>query len=111
LAHRPSRFDRVWQIPAPGKVQRNEFISKLFQTPDLSENQKEHIVHQTRGWSMAYVQELKATAVVSAVQNNRDFINDEDIDYAISKLSVQFESGKKNHIYESSIEKVGFSNS
>jgi len=108
LAHRPSRFDRVWNIPIPSNSQRDIFIDKLFQTPALSKEQRKHIVHQTQGWSMAYVQELKATAVVSAVQNNRDYIDINDIDYAISRLSLQFESGKKNHRYENNVDKVGF---
>ena len=110
LAHRPSRFDRVWNIPVPSNSQRDIFIDKLFQTPVLSVEQRNHIVDQTLGWSMAYVQELKATAVVSAVQNDRDFIDVEDIDYAISRLSAQFESGKKNHKYENNTEKMGFMN-
>ena len=108
LAHRPSRFDRVWNIPVPNNSQRDIFIDKLFQTPALSVEQRKNIVCQTQGWSMAYVQELKATAVVSAVQNDRDYINVSDIDYAISRLSKQFESGKKNHRYENNVEKMGF---
>jgi len=110
LAHRPSRFDRVWNIPMPGNSQRAEFIGKLFEVPGLSEKQCEHLVSKTQGWSMAYVQELKATSVVSAVQNNRDYIDMKDIDYAMEKLSQQFRSGIKNHRYENGgDEEFGFS--
>ena len=100
LAHRPSRFDRVWNIPTPDNSQRSKFISKLFQTPELSDKLRKNIVAKTNGWSMAYIQELKATAVVSAVQNDRDHLDVEDFSYALDKLSAQFISGKKNHRYE-----------
>ena len=101
LAHRPSRFDRVWQIPTPNKDQRDQFIVKLFQESKLNEEIRKNIVTKTNGWSMAYIQELKATAVVSAVQNDRDHLDAEDFSYALDKLSAQFSRGKKNHRYES----------
>ena len=96
LAHRPSRFDRVWNIPSPDNSQRSEFIDKLFQSLELDKEQIEFMVSKTCGWSMAYIQELKATSVVNAVQNNRDYIDLKDIDYAIEILSQQFMNEKKS---------------
>lgn len=108
LAHRPSRFDRVWKIPVPAADERRAFIKKLFTTPALDDEHCEKLVKRTTGWSMAYVQEIKATAMVCAVQNDRDHIAPEDIDHAVELLQRQFRSGQKNHKPDTDGERMGF---
>lgn len=108
LAHRPSRFDRVWRIPAPAADERRGFLKKLFLDPPLDGDHCEQLVKRTDGWSMAYVQEIKATAVVCAVQNDRDHIAPEDIDHAVELLHRQFRSGEKGHQSEGDGDRLGF---
>ena len=109
LAHRPSRFDRVWRIPLPSDAERKVFLEKLFPSPLLTPELCELVVKRTRGWSMAYVQELKATAVVRAVQHDREQIAAGDIEEAVELLAKQFQSGRKNHRCEERAEPLGFS--
>jgi ATP-dependent 26S proteasome regulatory subunit len=108
LAQRPSRFDRVWRIPMPGAASRKEFLTRMFENPPLDENLCEHVVRRTRGWSMAYVQELKATAAVRAVNSDRDHFVSTDIEEAVEILSRQFRSGQKGHRHDETPGPLGF---
>jgi len=106
LAHRPSRFDRVWRIPQPGDNEREIFLRKLF--ADMDADLCNTVVRKTKGWSMAYVQELKATAIVRAVQNDRSHIAQQDIEEAVKLMGKQFKSGKKNHQVDEGDPSIGF---
>lgn len=108
LAHRPSRFDRVWHIGLPDEGQRSEFLRRLFDGCPLGEERIEAVVRKTNGWSMAYVQELKATAVVAAIRASRDHLLAADVDEAVELLSRQFRSGKRNHQNDEPDGRLGF---
>ncbi|GEM_PF-2299563 len=108
LAHRPSRFDRVWRIPLPGDAERRVFLKMLFADPPITEDLCESIVRRTRDWSMAYIQEIKATAVVYAVQQDRDYIAEADIEHAVDALAKQFRSGQQFHRKDNDSATLGF---
>ena len=108
LAHRPSRFDRVWTIPLPDANQRIEYLQTLFSSYNFSEDMYTAFAKKTEGWSMAYIKELKTNAGVFAFQNNRPMLLEEDIFKALEVLNKQFTCGKKNHRIEQEGTKVGF---
>ena len=108
LAHRPSRFDRVWRIPLPADAERRMFLEKLFADPPITGGLCESIVKRTRNWSMAYIQEIKATAVVYAVQQDRDCIAEADIERAVGTLAKQFRSGQQFHRKNGDSATLGF---
>jgi ATP-dependent 26S proteasome regulatory subunit len=108
LAHRPSRFDRVWRIPLPGDAERRVFLKMLFADPPIAEDLCESIVRRTHDWSMAYIQEIKATAVVYAVQQDRDYIAAADIEQAVDALAKQFRSGQQFHRKDNDSATLGF---
>jgi SpoVK/Ycf46/Vps4 family AAA+-type ATPase len=107
LAHRPSRFDRVWTIPTPDKSQRREYLEFLVADLITSKDIINTLVDITAGWSMAYIQELKATAAVFAIQQDHDHLAEADLLKAANLLQAQFKSGTKNH-REEAIGTVGF---
>jgi hypothetical protein len=108
LSDRPSRFDRVWRIPSPGDEQRRQFLQLLFNTAAFDPALYDELVSRTRGWSMAYVQELKATAVVNAMQHERDHLSPEDVRYALDVLAKQVRSAKKQHQKDDPNTELGF---
>jgi AAA+ superfamily predicted ATPase len=108
LANRPSRFDRVWRIPSPDDKQRRAFLDILFAKTSLEASLYDELVRRTRGWSMAYVQELKATAVVNAMQCERDHLLPEDVHYAMTVLAKQFRGAQKQHQKDNPDDTLGF---
>ena len=108
LAHRPSRFDRVWHVPLPDAVQRRAFLLRLFHEQHLPDSIHDVLVERTRGWSMAYIGELKATAAVYALDADRESVCADDIVRAADALSRQFTNGTRNHRMDVARADVGF---
>lgn len=106
LMHRPSRFDRVWTFPVPDMALRRQFLSHHIH--DAAPEVLDALVRKTADWSYAYLNELRMTASILAVNDGRGQIGDEHLLRACSLLARQFESGKKCHMMETTESPVGF---
>ncbi len=88
LLHRPSRFDRVWQIGLPELAQRLEILRRKggrFFTPQSLE----HAAGESHGFSMAYTQEIITNAVLIAA-NTGDDPRPEHLLASLDQLKAQF---------------------
>ena len=95
LLHRPSRFDRVWKFPLPSQELRVQYMAKNF--PDVAESLRMDIARESRGWTFAYLKEVKITAATLAANEGLDAIKDEHLAKAFRLLKAQFKAGQKNH--------------
>jgi hypothetical protein len=106
LAHRPSRFDRVWHFDAPSRTLRRRYLENAFTY--LSADHLDELATRTEGWSFAYLTELRATAIVLAIQHNDGDPTAESVTEAFELLHGQFCAGRKNHVSVETAETVGF---
>lgn len=106
LAHRPSRFDRVWHFDAPTCLLRRRYLQERIES--LSGAQLDELASRTEGWSFAYLNELKVTAVLLAIQHNGGDPTAESVAEAFELLHGQFRAGKKNHVSADPAEGFGF---
>ncbi len=93
LLLRPSRFDRVWNFPLPAFEERLKFLKKKA-GDKVSENILIETAQKANGFSMAYVQEIFATALSIAVRERREF-KDADILTSVGILRKQIKNSKK----------------
>lgn len=95
LILRPSRFDRVWNFPLPDFRQRLDYLARkakgLFKDETLHE-----IAKLSAGFSVAYLQEVFATATAYAVGAGRE-IGDEDMLQSFKTLAKQIKGSGKVH--------------
>lgn len=63
LLHRPSRFDRVWRFTLPKYEQRLALLNKLG-SDYFSAEALEEAARNSKGFSMAYTQEILVTALL-----------------------------------------------
>lgn len=94
LILRPSRFDRVWSFPLPDFQQKLNFLAQkgqgLFRDETLHE-----IAKHSHGFSMAYLQEVFATATAYAVGAGRE-IDDDDLLLSLKTLAKQIKTSQKS---------------
>ncbi|MBM4024528.1 MAG: ATP-binding protein [Planctomycetes bacterium] len=95
LVNRPSRFDRVWTFPVPNRSVRATCIRELM--PDLSDPVRDKLVVATRGWTVAYIKELRTTAAVKALNQGRRHVTDEDALASLQLLDQQVRSARHGH--------------
>ncbi len=95
LMHRPSRFDRVWRFELPDERLRREYLD--YWMPELPEAVTGDLARMAEGWSFAYLNELRATAAVLALQRGSQPCSAGIIQEAFDLLQAQFRSGAKNH--------------
>ena len=103
LLMRPSRFDRVWTFSLPDKQQRREFLKKKMKGL-TAEAALQEIVMRSEGFSMAYVQEILASAVAFAVRDGRP-LEDRDLLRSVEVLRKQIKgcqsaSPRIGHVHE-----------
>lgn len=93
LLHRPSRFDRVWRFPLPDLPLRASWLKECFGhlDPDLLGR----VAEETKGWSFAYLKELRVTAGILALRNGSQHITGELLDEAHKLLHVQFKANRR----------------
>jgi ATP-dependent 26S proteasome regulatory subunit len=105
LVHRPSRFDRVWHFILPDEKIRSGYLQHAFpqQTPEAIRL----LARQTHGWSFAFLNELRTTASILALDRGRNSTAATEITEAFALLAPQFEAGKKNHV-ASEVQQLGF---
>jgi hypothetical protein len=106
LIHRPSRFDRVWLFELPDKELRKEYLAWALK--DAGEDLLEEIARNTKDWSFAYLNELRTTSAILAIQGGHTVIGGAQIRQAFSLLTAQFKSGQKGHASTGKHDGLGF---
>ena len=69
LSERPSRFDRIIQIPLPKDELRLALVESLTKTIPLNDQTKETLVQKTKGFSPAQIQETIFSMVIAGVES------------------------------------------
>jgi len=92
LSQRPSRFDRVIQLPRPAIEHRREFISSLCGKIPMDEGTQSYLADRTEGLTPAQIQEIVYTLVIEYSQNNHDdpkrfSFSGEEVTRAISRIN------------------------
>jgi len=92
LSQRPSRFDRVIQLPCPAIEYRREFISSLSGKIPMDEGTQSYLADRTEGLTPAQIQEIVYTLVIDYSQNNHDdperfSFSEEEVTRAISRIN------------------------
>jgi len=64
LTERPSRFDRIIQLPPPSLEQRRELIRSLAQKIPMAENIQDYLARRTEHYTPAQVQEAAYSLVI-----------------------------------------------
>ncbi len=90
LLLRPSRFDRVWHFPLPDAESRLRLLKKKA-AGYFEDSVLEHVAKLSTGFSMAYVQEIFASALSFAIREGRQ-INDKDMIKSVETLKKQIKS-------------------
>jgi len=93
LLLRPSRFDRVWHFPLPDAESRLRLLKKKA-AGYFEDSVLEHVAKLSTGFSMAYVQEIFASALSFAIREGRQ-INDKDMIKSVETLKKQIKSANK----------------
>jgi hypothetical protein len=63
---------------------------------------------QTEGWTFAYLNELRTTAAILALERPTAAVTGEDVQRAFALLSPQYHSGRKNHMLVEEGSTAGF---
>jgi len=90
LLLRPSRFDRVWNFPLPDLDCRLQMLKKKAKG-HISDLVLEDVARQSSGFSMAYVQEIFASAISLALRDGRE-VSDTDLLKSVELLKKQIKS-------------------
>jgi len=106
LIHRPSRFDRVWHFEPPDESLRCDYLADTL--PGVDGALLDELVAGTAGWSFAYLNELRTTAAVLAMDNDNLKLPPDCVSKAYRLLADQFRAGRKNHVTPCGSEGVGF---
>jgi AAA+ superfamily predicted ATPase len=86
LAQRPSRFDRVWEFSPPDASLRKSYLEYVFPGSTLVDR----LVKDTKGWSFAYLNELRITAAFISIRRESTTVTNSDIEKALELLLAQF---------------------
>jgi ATP-dependent 26S proteasome regulatory subunit len=95
LIHRPSRFDRVWIFEMPDKKLRQEYLESSL--PGADPALILDIAGKTADWSFAYLNELRTTASILAIQEGSECVTEKQIEQAFVLMTAQFKSNKNGH--------------
>jgi SpoVK/Ycf46/Vps4 family AAA+-type ATPase len=90
LLLRPSRFDRVWNFPLPDAESRLRLLRKKA-AGYFEDSVLEHVAKLSTGFSMAYVQEIFASALSFAMREGRQ-ITGKDMIKSVETLKKQIKS-------------------
>jgi hypothetical protein len=93
LLLRPSRFDRVWSFPLPPFEQRLKFLTRKSGGA-FSSQALEDAAKGSQGFSMAYVQEILATALTCAMNEKRE-PGDGDLLGSLDRLKKQVKTSQE----------------
>jgi ATP-dependent 26S proteasome regulatory subunit len=106
LAHRPSRFDRVWHFPLPDVEMRRRYLQWAFD--GLEAKAIAAVAERTNKWSFAYLNELRTTTAILAMDRGSPSLTEEDLSNALNLLGPQFREGRKNHPIDDTGDFTGF---
>jgi hypothetical protein len=106
LIHRPSRFDRIWIFEMPDKKLRREYLEHSL--PGADPGLITDISEKTADWSFAYLNELRTTASILAIQEGSESIIEKHIEQAFVFMTAQFKSNKNGHKGKVKQEGIGF---
>ena len=106
LAHRPSRFDRVWTFHVPDLPFRKLYLTHHFS--GMTTDTIESVASRTGNWSYAYLNELRTTAAIMAVGKGLGAVTPDILLRATMTLAGQFNAGKKNYTGSSADGEMGF---
>ncbi len=70
LKQRPSRFDRVIEVPFLSPEQRRRLVASLCRSIPLDEHIKDHIARRTAGFTPAQIQEVLYSLAIRYGQDN-----------------------------------------
>ena len=87
LLQRPSRFDRVWHFPLPGRTERLRLLQRRARN-HFSEEAIRSAADRSNGFTMAYTQEAVVSALLAAV-NDKRAPQDSDLAASVETLSRQ----------------------
>jgi hypothetical protein len=96
FTHRPSRFDRVWNFQLPDLELRRRYLA--WALTGMSDDLVDNMARKTEGWSFAYLNELRTTAVILSLDRQNPAITGEDVARAFALLTPQFQNGRKHHV-------------
>ena len=106
LSLRPSRFDRIWRFPLPEEGQRRMLLEKkggcFFSSRTL-----DHVAKESRGFSMAFVQEIVVNALLSQAHLSVQ-PKDEDLLRSLAALHKQKKEATKEDEQMLDRESIGF---
>ncbi len=106
LLHRPSRFDRVWHFPLPGRSERLRLLQRRG-ARQFSQETLLYAAEKTNGFTMASTQETVVSALLSAVYEKRP-PKDSDLIASVDALTRQ---GRESRVKDGAIRvynQVGF---
>jgi|GEM_PF-1466851 len=106
IIHRPSRFDRVWIFEMPDKKLRHEYLEHSL--PGVDPKLILDIAGKTADWSFAYLNELRTTASILAIQEGGECVTEKQIEQAFVFMTAQFKSNKNGHMGKSKQVSLGF---
>ncbi|HZU97043.1 MAG TPA: ATP-binding protein, partial [Planctomycetota bacterium] len=86
IARRPSRFDRVWSIPAPDRGLRERYLAQLL-GDDAPEGAAAGLAGRTEGFSMAFLKEIVVQARFASVRRGEARVADGDLESALEVAS------------------------
>jgi hypothetical protein len=106
LIHRPSRFDRVWEFPLPDGAMRRRYLDWAFR--GLNDQTLAAVAERTSNWSFAYLNELRTTAAILAIDHGRPAPAEEELSKALELVAAQFQASRKNYALGRLDELAGF---
>ncbi len=106
LRNRPSRFDRVYQIPFPDDHGRKQMLRKYFGN-GFEEALLDEVVELTDGFSMAYLKELFIYTTILSMDRNEEGISEALLFHAVEMLREQMKNSKKP-LEDASKREIGF---
>jgi hypothetical protein len=84
IARRPSRFDRVFTIPAPDRTLRATYLERAL-GPGSPPGAAARLAESTEGFSVAFLKELVMQARLASIRRADERLSDQDLDLALSK--------------------------
>ena len=92
ISQRPSRFDRVIQLPRPALEERRRFVSLLSSTIPMDESTQSYLADKTEGFTPAQIQETAYTLVIEYTRGNPDnpdcfSFSAEEVNSAIARIN------------------------
>ncbi len=106
LLLRPSRFDRVWTFPLPDISQRRKFLRSRCPS-SIPDKTIDIVAEKSEGFSMAYVQEIIATALTLSSGNNWN-ISPDMLVHGVGILRKQIREAKRVQPAVSEQRQLGF---